>query len=511
MSDYYFRYNFVPVKDSVAETYKPVNQPARHDLWEKDHYTGKLTIKVTTKTPTIVGNNHSDKINPQTIEQYTWKGKPAFPANSLKGMISSIAETISQSALRVLDSKYKPAFQKISKNLTPWSGDREELTPAELLFGVVDDGESDTDSNAYTLASRLKFSDALPVNESVEILETVVLKELASPKADGKLPDIGGEPADTNAFSHYFLTDNKKYAVEHWKIIDAIEAKNFKGYLANGRKQYLLHGNLQKQYKNPSNKKARKVQCELIDKNQEFEFTIKYNNLSAKELKLLKTSIEPDPNYIHALGLGKPLGLGAVKLTIEKDERYNIEQLYGKTVTLPVHDNQVNKSLPENADELIDQESLKKLLLFRNQKYAIDSNKIKERNGYKQKTRPIYPPSDNDRLPPIAEEYDYKADKKEEVQSSNKKSTLKLDDSEAAKWFRKTLHKLSQIAEGEEIPDTTIRGLLGGKGLPQKFIALEENDLKNEIRAIICKELEKQQMAENYLKPNFVEALNGCQ
>jgi len=56
--------------------------------------------------------------------------------------------------------------------------------------------------------------------------------------------------------------------------------------------------------------------CDPIARDQVFWFHIDADNLSAAELDLLCVAIEPAPGFLHRLGLGKPLGLGSVRIEI---------------------------------------------------------------------------------------------------------------------------------------------------------------------------------------------------
>lgn len=417
MPDFYFRYNFVPVTGKIGDAETPTvpyyKYQARHDVWDKDRHTGKITVKLTTVTPTIVGNSHTppkSENDPATINQYTWDNQVALPANSIKGMISTIAETLSQSALRVLDTKYKPAFQKISEinklsnNLTPWSSNRSELTPAELLFGVVDDGEGNNDDQSNNLASRLRFSDATllaitpPSNVIVpcQISGEPTLKILSSPKADGNITEDNVN-ADIYALSLYFVNKAKKRDVSHLQVAEAVDKGKrdidaFNEVNPNGRKYYLLHNaHGSDNYKNDADTEENRVKCKLIEEGTEFSFTIKFNNLSKAELTLLKQSISPHEDYIHGIGLGKSLGLGAIQLEIESiHEKDIIKTAYSKSlIKEPIY-----KEV-DIADDysLIDKDSRNKLIHIRDQKIAPDSENIRERDGYQDNEMTISMPA----------------------------------------------------------------------------------------------------------------------
>jgi CRISPR-associated protein (TIGR03986 family) len=113
MAEFYNPYQFIPVTGKIENKPTPTtkycelkNTHARHDYWVKDSYSGRLVCELVTETPTVVGveQNPGTNDNPGVVKPYKdIDGNHALPANSLRGMISSVAETISQSSLRVLN------------------------------------------------------------------------------------------------------------------------------------------------------------------------------------------------------------------------------------------------------------------------------------------------------------------------------------------------------------------------------------------------------------------------
>ncbi len=71
-----------------------------------------------------------------------------------------------------------------------------------------------------------------------------------------------------------------------------------------------------------------KVRITPLKKGAVFYFHIDFHNLSKEELELLCYSIRPDKNFQHKLGMGKPIGLGSVRieptglLLINRGRRY---------------------------------------------------------------------------------------------------------------------------------------------------------------------------------------------
>ena len=218
----------------------------------------------------------------------------------------------------VLGNLYDAIQKTGDKNSLPWNPDRTHLTPAEALFGVVENNviENNIESNAearnnnnaaLNLASRLYFTDALPV-DSITLQAPVILKILDSPKPPS--------PA------MYFQAQNGQKPVSK-KDLDLTK------HTPNGRKHYLPHSqklhpdreNWESRYNNEKPQSFKQyLKVQPVPAGSEFHFQIHFDNLAEEELGLLLTALQPadETTYRHRLGLGKPLGLGEITLTIDK-------------------------------------------------------------------------------------------------------------------------------------------------------------------------------------------------
>ncbi len=215
---------------------------------------------------------------------------------------------ISYSAIwrkKINGDSYK-AFGNISPNLLPWGNEFRKpeqtgvgLTPAEALFGVVAEAKTDTTLKSYNLAARVRFSDAVSLIQ-IDLMPETLLKILAGPKPPApcmyfKNPNGGGYIAK--------------------KDLDLSR------HQPNGRKIYLHHAQdtaIQNSWVSqyPLENLKQKLSCQPMPADSRLYFHIDFNNLSWDELSLLCKAINPDEHFCHRLGLGKPLGLGSVKLTI---------------------------------------------------------------------------------------------------------------------------------------------------------------------------------------------------
>ena len=319
---YYSPYQFMPVTNTVnnnpttlkeyKELVKDTNLVIRHDIWSETALHGRILGKITTKTPSFIGAaNIEINRNSRKVEHYEFKGNRAIPGSSIRGLLSSIAETVSQSSLRVLSES---SFKGFELNSKPWCNDRNSLTPAELIFGAAETVEVKT-SAARNFASRISISDAIISNSNVNF----------KGRSDNFLKSLWESRPDES----YLYYKNKDGPCKQSKAIA----------LPNGRKFFLpwnaedTHRNI---YNTPPNAKR---YTQLINGvtpiNAEFDFHIDFNNLSDRELELLCTSLLPERlnsnNFHHVIGLGKPHGLGSVSIEIsricyiDRNKRYSTE------------------------------------------------------------------------------------------------------------------------------------------------------------------------------------------
>ncbi len=124
-------YHFVPVSRQQSEddwrtdarrfqAHGPDNGDA-HDRYafsvgDDARWSGRIICRLTAQTPLVVGGEQSQRGNDGEdyayVKPYRWRGRPAIPATTLKGMISSIAEAASGSALRVLNNRKPLGFRQ---------------------------------------------------------------------------------------------------------------------------------------------------------------------------------------------------------------------------------------------------------------------------------------------------------------------------------------------------------------------------------------------------------------
>lgn len=316
------------IKD--REKYVPFTK--KHELFIPYHTGNRLSVP-----SSVIENfkvlaqerNKEDKSLPYIPQNYkSWKpesGQIVFfdiEENS-NGEIQVSEISFSSIWRKAVDGSTYDFFKKIDSDLLPWGNERNALTPAEYLFGVVEEQKRPQDKTSRSLASRVRFSDGLPL-EKVKPLysEPKLLKILSSPKTP--CPAMYFHPSSG---SNRFIKKTDLNKKEH---------------LPNGRKVYLHHQteDINKKPKkpwetsNPDDKsKNQKMSCCPMQAGQDFYFHIDFDNLSEDELNLLLSSLNPTDDFQHRLGLGKSLGLGSVKIAIEglflidRTERYTPDSL----------------------------------------------------------------------------------------------------------------------------------------------------------------------------------------
>ena len=229
-------------------------------------------------------------------------------------------------------------FAAINRNLPPLGSHpgRDAITIVEQLFGFVEDGPAARTEGARAMASRLRFSFGRPSPSAVPSPGTpVILKILASPK-----------PPSPN---FYFKRDQGEGPIKKRQLAMADQGNPDDDRQTSiharpqGRKVYLHHpeGAYRRspppwESERPQENQNQKAEVRPLPADSSiFYFHVDFDNLSRLELGLLCYAIRPEASFAHKLGLGKPLGLGSVRidpmalLLIHRASRYGQDPLDG--------------------------------------------------------------------------------------------------------------------------------------------------------------------------------------
>ena len=318
-----------------------------------DRYTGlsgQITCTLTLEQPTVIGGKRSHTPGQyHRLEQFRFKDRPAIPATSLKGLISSIAEAASLSRYRVLEDEALTvrngqdprAFpgkvhDYVDLTLRPLSDPTQTVSLADHMFGFVIDKATGPGS-AY--AGHVRPSIGTIVSPVAEAFDTsgnyqfdsksgnwVRLKELSQPMKSWPSTNATKRSATPN---FYFRTRNIDSAAFISKA-DFATGKSDK-YEVQGQKAYLHHlqsdnadsqpwktaASIAQDKKEELGKKPaidRKTAVQPLNKGVRFTFTLDFDNLTGAMLDLLCFALRPSTAFRHKIGYGKSLGLGSVRI-----------------------------------------------------------------------------------------------------------------------------------------------------------------------------------------------------
>lgn len=210
----------------------------------------------------------------------------------------------------------------------------EGLSTAEQLFGMV----SHTKKTAIT-----SFAGKVCVGHGLAAMggklvqdEEIVLKELLKPKPPSPAFYFRRlkEEKDIRKTN---LTKDRDYTIQGRKYyLHAYRDKHGKPVKLDGvgkANQQLGRFPWISKYEYVDDRgNKRRVKISPLRAGQDLYFEVDFQNLSQHELQQLCASLHPTPEFEHRVGIGKPLGLGSVKvspvalLLIERPQRYSVDK-----------------------------------------------------------------------------------------------------------------------------------------------------------------------------------------
>lgn len=198
-----------------------------------------------------------------------------------------------------------------------------DLCPACVLMGLA--GEKDN-----AAASRVRFTDALYKNGKNgnhanndtfdHLYEPVsILPELASPKPSAVEFYLQKTASNADIWNYDYAFKWKRKP--NGRLTNIPEPISYKPQL-NGRKFYWHHRieDLKKTALISNEKLDRNVAVRSLTKEVTFSFKVYFNDITKAELKKLLWVLEIGgiEQNAHKIGMGKPLGLGSVKVSIDR-------------------------------------------------------------------------------------------------------------------------------------------------------------------------------------------------
>ncbi|MDY6876465.1 MAG: TIGR03986 family CRISPR-associated RAMP protein [Chloroflexota bacterium] len=121
--DFLNPYNFVrPVSGARPEKHEKNvlgdAPPPPHDRYVDEMLTGQLTCKVTAVTPLFVSDSHEIKGKSgehRSFRFFEYDGEPALPASSLRGMVRSVFEAVTNSCFAVFDAERRLQYREVPR------------------------------------------------------------------------------------------------------------------------------------------------------------------------------------------------------------------------------------------------------------------------------------------------------------------------------------------------------------------------------------------------------------
>lgn len=220
------------------------------------------------------------------------------------------------------DEPVDPAAAARQGNLLPYGPERTRLTLAEMLFGFATDrSDKDRAGDHAAYAGRVRFGFGLPGGP---VADPFGLRRDGRPKspdapADYAMMKILGSPKPPSPRLYFIHRKGRGVA----KADLFVESKSASVFTAptkpQGRKYYLHRSPRSPDWRSRSaDENLRKQQNAVLPLREgvDFWFHLDFGNLDATELGLLLYALRPTDAFRHKLGMGKPLGLGTVRIDV---------------------------------------------------------------------------------------------------------------------------------------------------------------------------------------------------
>lgn len=315
-----------------------------HRRWQPGLYSGNLKVKLTVKTPLLICDDEKREPDPEIDDHFVYpvrtdsQGKPLLASSSVRGMLRSAHEAITNSRFGVFPPthsrplSFRPGgtyrgrklYDKSPLDLLPEAlrpaASLDELSPADRVFGWVNQDEKKAQGEARAAyRSHLRVSSVTCATSAEEAIQ-----EFETPKTLAIL----GQPKPQQG--RFYLGDKEGKAQQ------AGRSKEQSGYTEGNRirgpKVYPHHKSAEaytdadqwqaanrQAFSNEKSNQNRSI-TGWVRPGTEFSFDLHVTNLSDVELGALVWLLSlPDEHYLR-LGLGKPLGFGSVRVEIDTEK-----------------------------------------------------------------------------------------------------------------------------------------------------------------------------------------------
>lgn len=212
------------------------------------------------------------------------------------------------------------------------------LSPSEMLFGAVElrkprapasqpaAAQADQDADPImAFAGKVRFGHGRSLAPVRLLREAVTLKILSAPKPPSPAMYFHDPESPGFISKAEYLAQPERYRHRGRKVyLHALRSLDGSG--AGGSRQMrvlpldnqgLAQGHRMPWETSDAGKDVKqKVRIQPIDAGQPFVFEVDFDNLTEAELESLCASLSPHADFEHKLGMGKPIGLGSVRIDV---------------------------------------------------------------------------------------------------------------------------------------------------------------------------------------------------
>lgn len=355
--DFHNPYNFVPAPPRNTSDPDLGNQPpVDQDVFLANRYSGSIRVKMTAKTPLLVPDTERAQESANGHKTFPLRvgadGKPLIPASSVRGMLRSAYETVTNSRFSRFSESHKQKlkfrqnqrpFRKVDYESSAWdllheslrpAASIDQLSPADRVFGWVKvDADTGPRSRGEGVAARglLHVGPVRCTSGTADAVEQfaapgVPLAILSAPKPqqgrfyvarspNGEAQQNGLSKQDAGYSAGKGLRGRKVYPHQH-TLPDGHWDDPTKDRTQQAHGAPTHYQEYRRPRKNDQEHQNRSI-LGWVKPGAEFSVDFHVQNLSAVELGALLWLLDLRDDCFFRLGGGKPLGFGSVRLEIE--------------------------------------------------------------------------------------------------------------------------------------------------------------------------------------------------
>lgn len=355
-------YNFIPAPPrNSSDPELGDHPPTSQDSFDPARYSGRIRIRMVAQTPLLVPETDNPKPESDSNDHETFDlrqdtdGKPSIPASSVRGMLRSAYEAVTNSRFGKFSKDHKSQityrqsqkpYKKVAYPRSPWDLIMDslllpatvlaELSPADRVFGWVRPDSDDTSAQGRGARRGLlrvgPVTCTSAVDDAVEEFSPpgVPLAILSTPKpqqgrfyvartpageaqGDGLSKEEAGYASGKGLRGRKVYPHHRTLPTNHWQ--DPMECRTRRPVGSPAHYQ---------EYRRPRQRDGTEQRDDQnrsilgwVKPGAEFRFDVRIHNLSKVEFGALVWVLSlPDEHYLR-FGGGKPLGFGSVRLEIE--------------------------------------------------------------------------------------------------------------------------------------------------------------------------------------------------